>query len=192
MLLGYGLFTCELGDCVAGAAALRRAVALDPLNPGAYKTLGSALIGARRYPEAISDLRKAVALRPNVSTAHFSIGTALMLQGDLPGARAEYAAEPLTWSRRTGQAMVLRRLGDAAGARAALAALIADGGDASAYQEAQVYAQWGDRDRAFSALDNALRLNDAGLSMLKVDPLLDPLRADPRFAVRLALTGLSG
>jgi serine/threonine-protein kinase len=192
VLLGYGLFTCELGDCKAGAAALRRAVALDPLNPGAYKTLGSALIGARLYPDAIAVLRKAVALNPNISAAHGGIGNALMLQGDLAGARAEYAAEPLAWARRTGDAMVLRRLGDEAGARAALAALIADGGDASAYQEAQIYAQWGDRDRAFSALDTALRLNDAGLSMLKVDPLLDPLRADPRFAARLARTGLPG
>jgi len=192
VLLGYGLFTCELGDCKAGAAALRRAVALDPLNPGAYKTLGSVLIGARRYPDAIAALRKALALSPNISIAHNSIGNALMLQGDLAGAQTEYAAEPLAWARRTGEAMVLRRLGDVAGARAALAALIADGGDASAYQEAQVYAQWGDRDRAFSALDTALRLNDAGLLMLKVDPLLDPLRADPRFATHLARTGLPG
>ena len=192
VLLGYGLFTCEMGDCNAGAAALRRAAALDPLNPQAYKTLGAALIGARHYPEAVAALRKALALSPNAAIVHGWIGDALMLQGDLVGATAEYAREPMTWARRTGQAMVLRRLGDDRGAQAALAALIAQDGDGSAYQEAQVYAQWGDRDRAFAALDSALRLNDPGLSMLKVDPLLDPLRADPRFTSRLARTGLPG
>jgi len=192
VLLGYGLFTCELGDCEAGASALRRAVALDPLSPLAYKTLGSALIGARKYPEAIAVLRKAVALSPNIVIAHGWIGDALMLQGDYAGAKAEYAAEPMGWARQTGLAMVLRRLGDDAGARAALAALIADGGEANSYQEAQIYAQWGDRDRAFSALDTALRLNDSGLSMLKVDPLLGPLRGDSRFAALLARVGLPG
>jgi TolB-like protein/predicted Zn-dependent protease len=192
VLLGYGLFTCETGDCNAGAAALRRAVALDPLNPEAYKTLGSALIGARRYPEAVAALRKTVALSPRAAIVHGWIGDALMLQGDLAGAKAEYALEPMSWVRRTGQAMVLRRLGDDAGARAALGALIADDADGSAYQEAQIYAQWGDRDRAFAALDTALRLNDPGLSMLKVDPFLDPLRADHRFAGCLARTGLPG
>jgi TolB-like protein/Flp pilus assembly protein TadD len=190
VLLGYGLFACELGDCEAGAAAWGRATTLDPLNPGAFKTLGSVLIGARRYPDAIAALRKAVALSPRASIVHGWIGDALLLQGDLAGARSEYALEPLAWARRTGQAIVLGRLGDAAGARAALAALIADGGDGSAYQEAQVYAQWGDRDRAFAALDVALRLNDPGLLKLKMDPLLDPLREDPRFAKHLAATGL--
>jgi TolB-like protein/Flp pilus assembly protein TadD len=189
VLRGYGLFACELGDCEAGASVLRRATALDPLDPGAYKTLGSVLIGARRYPDAIAALRKAVALSPRASIVHGWIGDALLLQGDLAGARSEYALEPLAWARRTGQAIVLRRLGDGAGARAALAALI-DGGDGSAYQEAQVYAQWGDRDRAFAALDAAVRLNDPGVLRLKMDPLLDPLRPDPRFAERLAAAGL--
>ena len=111
VLLGYGLFACELGDCEAGAAALRRATTLDPLNPGAFKTLGSVLIGARRYPDAIAALRKAVALSPRASIVHGWIGDALLLQGDLAGARSEYALEPLAWARRTGQAIVPRAPG---------------------------------------------------------------------------------
>ncbi len=192
VLQDYGLFKCQTGDCSAGAAAIRRAVALDPLNPQAYRLLGTVLIGARRYPDAVVALRKALALTPRVANAHDWIGDALMLQGDLVAARTEYAAEPTGWARNTGLALVLRRLGDDVGARAALAALIADGGDANAYQEAQIYAQWGERDRAFAALDIAARLNDSGLLMLKVDPLLDPLRSDPRFAARLARMGLTG
>jgi hypothetical protein len=44
-----------------------------------------------------------------------------------------------------------------------------------------VYAQWGDRAQALEWLETALRLRDPGLEMLKTDPLLDPLRQEPRF-----------
>jgi TolB-like protein/Tfp pilus assembly protein PilF len=189
VLVGYGLFACQLGDCDTGVTALRRAASLDPLSPETQKTLAQTLIGARRYPEAIGALRRALALSPNMDIAHAWLGDALMLQGKLADAKAEYALEPVMWARLTGQAIVLRRLGDTAGARAALRALTADG-DASAYQEAQVYAQWGDTPAAFQALDTAIRLDDSGLLMLKVDPLLEPLRGDPRFAVRLQKVGL--
>ena len=191
VLLGYGTFTCELGDFGIGIPALRRAVALDPLNPQAYNALGQALIGAHHYPEAIAALQKALALSPHMVIVHREIGDALMLSGDLAGAEAEYSAEPLDWARQTGQAMVRRRRGDGSGARAALAALIANGGGANSYQEAQIYAQWGDHERAFSALDAALQLNDSGLPTLGIDPLFDPLRADLRFAARMAREGLS-
>jgi TolB-like protein/Tfp pilus assembly protein PilF len=189
VLLGYGLFTCQMGDCEAGVAALRHAAALDPLDPQAYRTLGVALAAARRYAEAIAALRRALALSPRMDFAHASIGDALALQGKFAEAKAEYALEPTSWARLTGQAIVLRRLGDTAGARAALAGLIAEGADGSAYQLAQIYAQWGNRDAAFTALDTALRLNDPGLLAMKVDPLLDPLRGDPRFSQRLARMG---
>jgi TolB-like protein/Tfp pilus assembly protein PilF len=191
VLLDYGLFTCEMGDCHAGVAAMQRAIALDPLNPLACRTLGTALIAARRYPEAIAALRRALALSPRMVIAHAWIGDALMLQGKLAEAKAEYALEPLGWVRLTGQAMVLWRLGDKVGARSALKALTADGGDANAYQEAQIHAQWGEADSAFAALDIAIRLRDIGLLMLKVDPLIDPLRRDHRFAARLAQMGLA-
>jgi uncharacterized protein HemY len=51
----------------------------------------------------------------------------------------------------------------------------------AAYQYATVYAQWGDRAQALEWLETALRLRDPGLEMLKTDPLLDPLRQEPRF-----------
>ncbi len=186
VLTGYGQFSCLAGDVGPGLRALRRAAGLDPLNPRVYKTLGLGLIAARQYPAAIGAMRRALELSPGVNGAHAAIGEALLLQGRLAEAKSEYALEPESWERLTGQAIVFRRLGDAAGARAALEALIADGGDTSAYQLAQVRAQWGDADGAMAALDTAFRIGDAGLVLLKSDPLMDPLRHDPRFTARLA------
>jgi len=55
------------------------------------------------------------------------------------------------------------------------------GGDAAAYQFAEIHAQWGERDAALDWLEKAMRLRDPGLIYLKTDPLLDPLRHEPRF-----------
>ena len=59
------------------------------------------------------------------------------------------------------------------------------GGDAWSYQYGQIHAQLGETDRAFAALDKAVEVKDPGLISLKKDPVLDPIRPDPRFAALL-------
>jgi len=41
--------------------------------------------------------------------------------------------------------------------------------------------QWGDRGKALEWLDTAMRRRDPGLIYLKTDPLMNPLRQEPRF-----------
>jgi len=67
----------------------------------------------------------------------------------------------------------------------------ANRGDFPAFAIAQIYIGLGERDRAFEWLRKAVDERDVYLS-LKVDPIYDPLRADPRFKdllrrVKLAL-----
>jgi len=50
------------------------------------------------------------------------------------------------------------------------------------FQFGKIYAQLGDKDRAFAALDRAWEIRDSDLGGLKTDPFLDPLRPDPRYA----------
>jgi hypothetical protein len=45
----------------------------------------------------------------------------------------------------------------------------------------QIFAQWGNNTKTLAWLDTAMRSHDSGLSHLKSDPLLDPLRNEPRF-----------
>ncbi len=55
---------------------------------------------------------------------------------------------------------------------------------------AAIYAGLGDNDQAFACLEKAYEQHDAKLVYLKVEPLLDPLRSDPRFAGLLRRVGL--
>jgi len=59
--------------------------------------------------------------------------------------------------------------------------LQAASGDGGAYESAAIYAQWGNRPKALEWLDSAMRRRARGLIALKTDPLLDPLRNEPRF-----------
>ena len=53
--------------------------------------------------------------------------------------------------------------------------------DTAAYQYSTIYAQWGDIAKALDWLESAMRLRDPGLSLLRTDPLMDPLRKEPRY-----------
>jgi hypothetical protein len=66
-------------------------------------------------------------------------------------------------------------------AEATLAKFKAENGDASAYQYATIYAQRGNMPEALEWLDTAVRVRDPGVVYLKTDPLMDPLRKEPRF-----------
>jgi tetratricopeptide (TPR) repeat protein len=60
-----------------------------------------------------------------------------------------------------------------------------------AYEAAVIHAALGDADNAFVRLHDALAARSGWMPYLGVDPRLDPVRADPRFAVLLRALGLS-
>jgi Flp pilus assembly protein TadD len=95
----------------------------------------------------------------------------------------EYAKMPPDdYLRLTGEAIAAARDGQSAEAERLIGRLRQDYGDSTAYQYAMIYAQLGDKDRAFEQLDKALALRDPGLVGLKTDAFLDPLRKDPRYS----------
>ena len=83
--------------------------------------------------------------------------------------------------------MTYDKLGRRADAEAELAKIKA-AGDGGAYSYAAIYAQWGGTAKALEWLETAMRLRNPRLQYAKTDPLMDPLRTEPRFqAIERAL-----
>ena len=58
------------------------------------------------------------------------------------------------------------------------------------YWVAVAYAALGDKDKAFSELEKAYQSHDRWIFRIKIDPFMDPLRDDPRFADLVKRIGL--
>jgi serine/threonine-protein kinase len=188
IVLLYGLFTVEMGRTDAGLAAVRRAIVLDPLNHYTRFYLGYASHWARQYGQAIAAYQDSLALDPDDPYGYAFRGLAYYAQGDLQRARESCASRPDNPFSQQCLAVTYDKLGRHTDAEDALSKLRATAGVAFAYQQATIYAQWGNTARALEWLEKALQLRDSGLVDLKVDPFLDPLRNEPRFqAIEKAL-----
>jgi tetratricopeptide (TPR) repeat protein len=146
-----------------------------------FSTLGRALLAARRYEDAAAAFAEAIRLNPNYEPAYGERGLALYGLGDLQRARASCETKRDYWLSQQCLAVVYEKLHRRTEGEAELKKYQASLGDSGAYQYATIYAQWGDRAKALEWLDVAMRLRDPGLEYLKTDPLMDPLRQEPRF-----------
>ena len=181
IILLYALYCSRAGRADEAQAAIGRALALDPINARVHRAAGSIHYVARRYEAALQPFKRALELNPKISNAHGIAGFSLMQLGRLQEAKAEFAAEPTNFLRLAGLAIVEHRMGDRAAAERAYSDLVREMGDASAYQNAEVLAQWGRADEALAKLAKAREVGDSGLTYLGTDPLLDPLRKHPEF-----------
>jgi TolB-like protein/tetratricopeptide (TPR) repeat protein len=172
----FALYCALTGRDAEARSAMARAVELDPLNALVHRAMGSVLYSGRRYAQSLAPLRKALALNPKLSGAQAAIGRSLLMLGRTREAREAFGREPHELVRETGLAVAELKLGDTAAARRALDRLRADLGDSALYQQAQVAAQWGEREAAMKLLARAQALGDSGLIYIQTDPLLDPLR----------------
>jgi tetratricopeptide (TPR) repeat protein len=165
----------------------QRAVELDPLSLIINADLGSTLLIARRYDDAIVQLRKTLALDGNFAYAHWNLGEALYLKGDLGAAIAEYEKAAALDDDPEILALLGRAYAESGQKDKALGIL-----EKLKAAERQrfvrnylytiIYTGLGDKATAIDYLEKA---RDGGetpdTTWLKVDPLFDPLRNEPRF-----------
>jgi serine/threonine-protein kinase len=175
-----------IGDADEVLANLAHGISLDPLDSVFYVLLAQANFYSRRYEQAIEGAKKALLVAPERQTPHAIIGDSLRELGKFADAQAAYrriSADSLL--RLIGEATLAARTRDRTGAITRIARLQQMAGDAVSYQIGQIYAELGETNRAFAALDKAIEVKDPGLITLKKDPVMDPIRTDPRFAALL-------
>jgi TolB-like protein/DNA-binding winged helix-turn-helix (wHTH) protein/Tfp pilus assembly protein PilF len=176
-----GRFAAEIGRFDAGIAAARRAVALDPLSAQSRALLGDALYAARRYEEAVVTYGEVLSLEPDYKAAYGFRGLAYYGLGDFRSARSSCETKPDYWASQRCLAVTYDKQGRHADAEAELKKYQAAYGNAAAYSYAAIYTQWGDKAKALEWLATAMRVPCGCLVHVKTDPLLDPLRKEPRF-----------
>jgi tetratricopeptide (TPR) repeat protein len=142
----------------------------------------------RRYREAVGAADALIAFDPDTTFAYEMRGFAFYALGDFQRALASCAVNSDLTDNQTCLAIVYNKLGRRADAEAVLAKYQESLRELGAYDYAVIYAQWGNVPKALEWLETALRLHDPGLLHVRTEPLLDPLRDEPRFrAVEKAL-----
>ena len=177
----YGNFVSILGHGEEAIAAIRRAVVLDPLNVHSYLSLASAFNTIRHHDEAIAAYREALTLEPGRLDASLGIGFEDYALGNFESARSVCEPKRDSWQAQMCLAIVYQKLGRHSDAEAMLAKVRSRFAEEGAYGYTYVYAQWGDIAEALKWLDTAFRMRDTDLLSIKSDPLMDPLRKEPRF-----------
>ena len=183
--------------CDESIAELKLAGELDPLSLVISADLGRAFYYARRYDEVMRQEARTLEMDANFWLSRINLGRACTQKG--------LHAEAIVELRQAlqispGNTEVLSFLGFAyaAAGRSDLALKTlrelnkqSQRGHVPPYHLAIVHAGLGEKDQAFRWLEQAFAKHAVDLFTLKVEPMFDCLRADPRFAdllrrVRLA------
>ncbi|MCU0245873.1 MAG: protein kinase [Bryobacter sp.] len=191
------VFLCPQGRTQEAITALEQARRLDPLSPVYSVHLGWAWHFLRDYAQAEACYRNALELDP-------AFPEAVRSQAWLESDRGNHVAALELFDRAqvlagaashllADHGRALARAGRLDAARDLLEEL--DSRRAATYvppvYDAVILASLGDLDPAFDWMDRAVRERSTALSLLRVDPRFDPLRADPRFPALLSLAHLA-
>jgi serine/threonine protein kinase/tetratricopeptide (TPR) repeat protein len=173
----------------------KRALELDPLSPAVNADLGWDLYFARRYDEAIEQLRKAVDLEPNYWVSHVLLGRCYEQKGKLPEAVAEFEKARQIESSIPEVVAALGHGYAMSGRKADALKIVRELEERSkrefvpSYNIATIYLGLGMEDEALRYLAKAYDEGSYFMIHLKVEPILDSIRDDPRFVEILRRVG---
>ena len=179
-----------LGQFEEAEKLAQQAIEHDPLAYQARQSLARLLFVQGKLDEADASARKAVELQPTAAGSHRWQVFVAIERGDGDAALREAELEPNGRYQRFELALAHCARQDRPAANAALAELIARDRDVMAYQIAEVYAWRGEKDKAFEWLQVSLDNHDTGLLSLRIDPLMQGVRHDPRYHDLLTKIGL--
>jgi TolB-like protein len=173
-----------LGHIDEGLADVEKATRADPLNPDCWRTLSIAQTLHGDLQAALVSAQKSLVMSPQqTNAAAFEAYVYLFLKQPALALSVSEGAAPEF--QRQVAAMAEHSLGHTQKAQASLDELIAKNSASAAYQIAQVYAWFGERNQTLQWLERAYAQQDAGLGFTKVDPFFSALRSDPRFQALL-------
>jgi tetratricopeptide (TPR) repeat protein len=196
----YGEYLISLGRFEEAKAELNRALELNPVSLAINIAQGFPYFYAREYDQAVAAYQQTLELHPNSSLPHSWLALAYEQKGMFDQAVAEYLDEDKSVGRSIEAMEAAKRAYEASGIKGFLQArliprLVADAPSQtndSKYTWALTYTRLGEKEKAFKCLQQAYANREHGLAQsLKVHPIFDVLRDDPRFAELLRHVGLA-
>ena len=182
-----GLPFMSLGQFDRAIAENKRAIELDPLSIISNADLSWVYLNARRYDDAEAQARKTLEMDSGFYLAHYYLGLALQFKGQLGEAIAEFQkavdsnGDPYSLAA-LGQAYARNRQMEKAQELLARLREEANSRYVAPYALALILTSLGEKEQAIGQLEGAYRDGNRNyLFAIKVDPLLDDLRGDPRF-----------
>ena len=187
----YSWFLSVKGKPDEAIRERQRAIDLDPLSPHHYGEAALQCYLARRYSQALEYCERCLELLPDFSYVHLVRGVVYIQERAHENALAALVSKPLPWGDGI-LGYCYAKNGNPAEARKVLHELEQKSKDEAVETDiALVHLGLGDIDSALNNLEAASNEAPAVmqrigvvfplLACLKVDPLWDPIRSDPRF-----------
>ena len=192
----YAGYLMSRGRVEESLAASNRARELDPFSLSISVQRGFMLGNARRYDEAIEQLRRVIAMDPNHYQAYWILGHIYAFNGQHDEAVAASEKSVALSGRAPAALGMLGLMYGLAGRKGEATQVLNELLELNERRYvtpaalAYVYVGLGDKDRAFVWLEQAYQERSNYIAYLKVNPIVDSLRSDPRFADLVRRVGL--
>lgn len=193
----YSHLLMARGRTGESVSAAKRATEIDPLSLPANLNVGWQDHWARHYDLAVEHLRKLLEMDPNFEQGHWGLGLAYEGKGMFEAAAAEFQK---AMALSGGNPVYVAALGHAyaVGGKKADALRVRDEllkqlelRYIPPYWVATLYVGLGEQEQALRWLEKAYAERSGGLIWIGVDPRMDSLRSEPRFAALMQRVGLS-
>jgi TolB-like protein len=184
----YGqTYLAATGQLAAAIDEMNRAVEMEPLDANMGATSAWWMSAAGQRAKALELGKKSYDLDPNHPVAR-NVLTQIYLHNNMNAEALAFIAQnrmraPNGQWELQNQGVAYAKLGRRSEAAGIISELKTMSGAqyVVSYYIASIYAALGDRDSAFTEMENAFKAHDWRLLWLKSDPFMDPLRDDHRF-----------
>ena len=193
----YAEYLSYMGRHEESIAEVKRATELDPLSLIINAVVGEVYYFARQYDQAIEASQRVIEMDPSFVVAHFLLAFPYAQKAMYDEAIAE--AQKAMDLAGGGIPLFVAQLGiiySYSGKRDEAKKVLDELYELSKHRyvspfyTALIYVGLGQKDQAFEWLEKAHEERDHPLETLKVEPMLDSVRSDPRYTALLKKMGL--
>jgi TolB-like protein/Flp pilus assembly protein TadD len=184
------------GESEQAIAEMKKALELDPFSRIYNTVFGLTYFYARRYDESRAQFTKAIELNPDFFVTYYHFAWLYSQLGQYQNAISELtrgrllSGDDQTAKAAASEELALRKALSEDGPTGFWQQLLKSGRNIGEFDNPQLYARLGDKQRALEWLDRNYEERRPLGTLLNVDPAFDTLHSDPRFGDLVRRTGL--